>query len=184
MVKKILTCPTLKVILEPARYRVTSNTTYTHVGMKPSTHRLKQHPRFLRLLITLTLIFFLHLTCLDLSATITRSVSIPTYRGKLTDNNKFVCGINLPITFGSRLPWNCLPGFQAWSTPDGSQLTYTRDGHKFVINNIKKSWQGDPVTHGNQMTILRAKNFGCRLVGPWTPVPKRSEFWERRMNRE
>lgn len=76
-----------------------------------------------------------------------------------------------------------MPGYKAWSTPDGGQLVYTNEGgQKFDLKDIQKKWQGDAVTHDNQMTVLRGKWFGCRLEDPWTPTPKfkRSRIWTER----
>lgn len=105
------------------------------------------------------------------------------YRGRLVDNGKFVCGIELATKWGSRLPWNCLPGFKAWSTPDGGQVVYSTPSHKDLkLGDIRKTWQGDPGTHDNQYTVLRGKWFGCQTEDPYKPTPmgRRSSFWKRR----
>ena len=81
-------------------------------------------PLVVRFLTLVNIILLITITCLDLTAFITRSIPVPILSGQLTDNGKIVCSVNLALTFGPRLPWNCIDGFHAYSTQEGRQVSF------------------------------------------------------------
>ena len=94
-------------------------------------------PLFVRFLTFVNIILLITITCLDLTAFITRSTTVPLLSGQLTDNGKLVCSVNLALTFGPRLPWNCIDGFHAYSTQEGRQVSFLSFSKKQVR---KEGW--------------------------------------------
>ncbi len=152
-----------------------------HGSLRPTTLSIY----LLGFLLTLLPLLPTTLACLELRASISPGTP-PTLRGDLVDNGINVCKISLSTTWGSRLSWNCLPGFRAYVTPDGGILNYEAGGRKMKIDNIRKiPWGAGGEQNGASygFTWLQAKEYGCSL-GPYVPGDGRDgSIWHKRVVR-